>query len=109
MTNEATPTPWHVEIRSDDGEIVGGDDSWVATVGTSAVDEANADLIVRAVNAYQPMLDALREAEAELDTLVEFEYRRGPDESGVNGTTESRLETVRAAIAAADGREAVDA
>ena len=44
---------------------------------------------------------ALRVAEDELDTLIAFDARRGPDESGVGSSTEHALADVRAALGAA--------
>lgn len=62
-----TPTPWHVhEIRSCPIRIHNAKDQLVTQVHNAAKREsgemeANAAFIVRAVNAYAPMVEALKE------------------------------------------------
>ena len=52
-----SPTPW----TADSGSIRAADGRWIASVDRIGVDcETNAALIVQAVNAYEPMLEALK-------------------------------------------------
>ena len=87
-TGNTSPTPWMANSRSiqaANGEQVAGLHRF------SAVDAANAALIVQAVNAYEPMLGTLKAVR----TLLKG---HGPPASFVLGELEK-------AIALAEGKE----
>jgi hypothetical protein len=95
-TTTHTPTPWYTEldrsIRADDGDghvaLLAGSDFNVAT------EEANAAFIVRACNAHDALVAALRELIDDADNSgVTAHFKgRGFDES---------IEKARAALAKA--------
>lgn len=72
---DATPRPWSAADKGDyedfdgTGIVILGDDRRIAVVQGV---EANAALIVTAVNAYEPMLEALLDAFAILDNVEEI-------------------------------------
>ena len=87
-TPKHTPTPWMV---GNDGDpvILAGDNSWnrgrVAILPRVFVEEreANAAHIVRCVNGFDGMLDALRQVYAWLDNIYDVD-----EESGTGRKTE---------------------
>jgi hypothetical protein len=100
-----TPTPWKViglnHGWGEKGELIIGTDTdrignihrWSEDGNwrevTCEIQQANAELIVKAVNSYQVMLDALKFAE---DALV------------VNGASNDAIGVVEAAISLAEGK-----
>lgn len=108
MASESTPTPWRARETPSAGTLIeDASGNAIAQVlgrfGTSypenaGVVAANADLIVRAVNSHQPMLDALRGMVQAARTLA------------MGAAVDARFfDDAEAAIALAEGREAVDA
>ena len=75
MKNEATPRPWHISkdeevianqktaIISNSGRPIALTTYIMAPSDWKLEDQANAELIVRAVNAHDAMLEALRAVE----------------------------------------------
>jgi hypothetical protein len=100
-TVEHTPTPWEVHEVEDSGEVVSRGMRQVGGKGINKgeefelFDKADADFIVRAVNAHDDLLAAARMALARL-VLPEHEYARQYE-----GNVLMRLD---AAIAKAAGR-----
>ena len=104
---EHTPTPWQVCCATDDTcgryDIDAWDTDESVTVASCHAQyeghnsEANAKLIVRAVNSHQILIDALREmlepGEIGLDDLLELGYLPEPQSAA----------KARAALALAEG------
>lgn len=96
----ATPRPWRHDL---DGEVIrGADDAVVhAYMGHGdPVAEPDADLIVRAVNAH----DALVEVEKRARAMLEF-YDEFIADPAFDGERVRFVEPLRAALAAARGTE----
>jgi hypothetical protein len=92
----ATPRPWRV-VTKPHGTWVVGADGYPVNAGTSPVDDANAELTVRAVNAHDELVTAVKDFLAATEAcegrpLSERVYQRAK----IN---------VRAAIAKAEGRQ----
>lgn len=79
-----TPTPW-TRDRFLTAIWAGADpDHWIASTNVESggsIEEraANAEFIVKAVNAYQPMLDALKAADAALEFARVYCKVTGPE------------------------------
>ena len=59
MKTEHTPTPWRVSPNSN-SNLLGADNTFIAKLDFKmSYDEANAALIVRAVNSFEAMKEAL--------------------------------------------------
>ena len=98
-TGTPSPTPWTAE----DASIRAGDGRWITYLDDYAgVDSsANADLIVQAVNAFAPMLEAMKIG---LDALHAF-HPQYPIPVGVGICEWIPCKQLREAIALAEGRE----
>lgn len=98
---EATARPWRVS--SDKGTIIGDDERLLANawVGPRPCEEceANAALIVRAVNCHDELVALVTEA---VELLEWVEKRRNPQWDG-DATDDSFIGKARAALAKATG------
>lgn len=93
-----TPTPWDFDdlyVISEDGMTKGDGSGWIVAKisphngdGAGETDRANAELIVRAVNAHEALLTAAKKA----DEAFRREGYSGPERDGL-----------RAAISLAEG------
>lgn len=97
---EATKRPWSAEPNGKRAAWIGKDGDWAALAcgATDAEAVANAALIVRAVNSY----DQMREA---LEKCLTDELRRRKDlktNSPAAGYTDERVAMIRAALAASE-------
>ena len=103
MTAQHTPGPWarvddSFEIRTHDGE------RYITTIlgPHDTQDEANARLIA----AAPLMLEALRDALEELETLISADQKDTLRDPITDSTTDERVVRIRAAIRAATGEDA---
>lgn len=73
--SDHTPPPWSFEVEEYQANVVrASDGSLLATiVGDSAEAEANAEIVVRAVNSHEALVDALKDALSAL-TYIRTHY-----------------------------------
>ena len=79
MTTEHTPTPWKADpdpksiLRILDAE--GREVTWIERSGTTMQQDREVrDRIIQRVNAYEPMREALNEAELQIDDAIHHDY-----------------------------------
>lgn len=68
MTELHTPTPWH---HTGKATLRGADGDYIATLENNGRRAGNAAFIVRAVNAHDELVAALKEAIGELNDYAE--------------------------------------
>lgn len=102
--SEHTPVPWERTILSDgvESEIVNQNGQVIATTSVDAPEtiqehEANAEFIVRACNAHQVLLDALKVA-------LDNSRRRSEGRGKWTVKDQEAHDALRAALAKAEGR-----
>ncbi len=114
MNTKHTPTPWFAQHRTiQDGK--GGSQRWHILAGADRSiqicempgwdedDEANANLVVRAVNSHADLLAALEKLAAESLYARGFLNMSDPEAKGVYAALETAENQARAAIAKAKG------
>jgi hypothetical protein len=70
MSNtKRTPLPWHVTVERNSTVFIDGADERVA-FAFPGFQHANAAFIVRAVNAHDKLIDALRQGRVAIDVLM---------------------------------------
>ena len=100
-TGTYSPTPW----TADGSSIRAGDGRWIAYLDHVGVDfDANAAFIVKAVNAYEPMLASSKEA---LQALHQLHPQQERIPVGVGICEWAPCRQLREAIAIAEGKERI--
>jgi hypothetical protein len=98
--NDHTPTPWKLRHNGLNAYIVGGPDDFPCAnmPGQGITNEANAAHIVKCVNAYAPMMEALKTLRASCQEALSDDWNRTDD------GFEAMIESIDDALRAAEGK-----